>query len=87
MALGSTAGNVFGLVLSEGAKIIGAGLALGLAGTALLAQAIGSLLYGVQPMDPLVIASVAGALVVIAFVAVLIPARRASRVSPLTALT
>lgn len=87
MALGSTAGNVFGLVLTEGAKIIGAGLALGLAGTALLAQAIGSLLYGVQPMDPLVIASVAGALVVVAFVAVLIPARRASRVSPLTALT
>jgi len=87
MALGSTSRHVFGLVLSEGAKIIGAGLVLGLAGTALLAQAIGSLLYGVRPMEPVVIAAVAAALVLIALVAVLIPARRAARVSPLTALT
>jgi predicted permease len=87
MALGSTAREVFGLVLRDGLKIAAAGLVIGLAGTYFVSRAMKSQLYNVAPMDPLVLAGVALLLTIVALVATLIPARRASRVNPLTALT
>ena len=87
MALGSTTREVFTLVLRDGAKIAGAGLAAGLAGTYFAGQAMQSQLYDVAPSDPLVIGVVAAVLATVALVATLIPARRASKVNPLTALT
>jgi predicted permease len=86
MALGSTARDVFGLVLGDGAKIIGVGLALGLAGSYVAGRAMKGLLYGVQPMDPRVLGVVAITLATVALLATMIPARRAAKVNPLVAL-
>jgi predicted permease len=87
MALGSTTREVFSLVLRDGLKIAAAGLTVGLAGTYFVGQAMKSQLYNVAPMDPLVIGAVALLLTIVALAATVIPARRASRVNPLTALT
>jgi ABC-type antimicrobial peptide transport system permease subunit len=86
MALGSTTREVFGLVLGDGARMVGLGLAIGLAGAFGLGRVMGQLLYGVRPMDPVVIGAVAVLLTVIALLAVIIPARRAARVNPALAL-
>ena len=87
LALGSTGAEVFGLVLREGLKIVTIGLALGFVGLLSLRRVLTAVLYGVTPLDPMVIAAVVVALVLVAFVAMSIPARRASRVSPVVALT
>jgi ABC-type antimicrobial peptide transport system permease subunit len=87
LALGSTAGAVFGLVLREGLRMVVLGLALGFLALVALRRALVAVLYGVTPFDPTVLLSVAVALGVVALVAMSIPARRASRVSPLVALT
>jgi predicted permease len=86
MALGSTTREVFGLVLRDGLKIAGIGMAAGLIGTYFVGQAMKGLLYNVAPMEPIVIGTVAAVLTVVALAATIIPARRASRVNPLTAL-
>jgi predicted permease len=87
LALGSTAGAVFGLVLREGLRMVVLGLALGFLALFALRRALVAVLYGVTPFDPTVILSVAIALGVVALVAMSIPARRAARVSPVVALT
>jgi predicted permease len=86
MALGSDAGRVFGLVLGEGAALLAIGLALGLAGAFAMRRAVEGELYGVDAMEPAVIATVAGVLSVIALIACALPARRASRIDPVVAL-
>jgi predicted permease len=86
LALGSTAGQVFGLVLKDGIVIVGIGLALGLAGLVGLRQILAGVLYGVKPMDPVVILSVAAGLTLIALIAMVLPARRAATVDPASAL-
>jgi predicted permease len=86
LALGSTAGQVFGLVLKDGIVIVAIGLALGLAGLVGLRQILAGVLYGVKPMDPLVILIVAAGLTLIALVAMVLPARRAATVDPASAL-
>lgn len=86
MALGSTTREVFGLVLGDGLKIAGAGLVLGLGGTYFVGEAMKSQLYEVAPYDPAIIGMVAAVLTMVAIAATLIPARRAARVNPLTAL-
>lgn len=87
LALGSTSGEVFTLVLRDGIKIVAFGLVLGLAGLVALRHALTSVLYGVTAMDPVVIGSVALALSAVALLAMVIPARRAAGVSPSIALT
>jgi predicted permease len=86
MALGSEARQIFGLVLREGLVIVGLGLAVGIAGALAIGRALESQLYGVGASDPLVIGAVAAALAVIALLACVVPARRAARVNPATAL-
>ena len=87
MALGSTAREVFGLVLGDGLKIAAVGLVVGLAGTWFVGEAMRSQLYAVAPHDMRVIAAVSLVLTLVAVAATVIPARRASRVDPLTALS
>ena len=87
MALGSTTREVFGLVLRDGLKIAAAGLTVGLVATYFVGQAMKSQLYNVAPMEPAVVGAVALVLTAVALAATIIPARRASRVNPLTALT
>ena len=86
MALGSTAREVFGLVLGDGLKIVGFGLAAGLVMAYFVGRAMQTQLFQVQPTDPAVIGLVILLLAVVALVAMLVPARRAARVSPTVAL-
>ena len=86
MALGAAPASVLNLVLHDGAVLIVAGLALGLAGAFGLTRLLRSLLFGVTAADPLTFAVVAAFLAVVALAAALAPARRASRVDPLVVL-
>jgi predicted permease len=86
MALGGTRQIISRLVLTESVRMLGLGLGIGLAGAFVAAGAMRQLLYGVQPMDPRVLVTVALALALVALVAALVPARRAQRIDPATAL-
>ena len=86
MALGADRGRVLRLVLSQGAWQIGLGLVFGTALALGLSQLLTVMFFGVEPFDPLVFGVVITTLVVVAVLACLIPARRAMKVSPLTAL-
>jgi predicted permease len=87
MALGSTAGRVFALVLGEGLRILTIGLGVGLALSVLVGQVMKNQLFNVAPLSPVVISLVTLALSVVALVASTIPAWRASRVNPVVVLT
>lgn len=86
MALGSSVRAVFGLVLGDGVKIVGIGLAAGFVGALATGRFIETQLFGVEALDPVVIASVAVILALVSFGAVSIPARRAAKVDPVVAL-
>ena len=86
MALGSAPDDVFRDVVGQGLRVTGVGLVLGGAAAYALARLIQSLLFGVQAADPRVMVAVAVLLGAVAFVACVIPARRATRVSPVEAL-
>jgi len=87
IAVGSGAREVFNLVVGQGLKVVGVGLVVGGLGSFGLARLIQSLLFGVQPSDPTVMASVAGLLAVTGLVACVLPARRATRIDPVVALS
>jgi putative ABC transport system permease protein len=86
MALGATSGDVLRLVIAEGVTLAVVGVAIGLGGAWLAAQAVSNLLYGVRPFDPLSFAGIAALLTLVAALACYLPARRATRIDPLTAL-
>ena len=87
MALGAATTSIFGMVLREGAAIVSVGVALGMAGAFLLRRTLQSQLYEIGAMNPTVIASVAGVLLVVALTACWLPARKAARTDPVVALT
>jgi putative ABC transport system permease protein len=84
VALGARPPDVVRLILGEGVRVIGGGVALGLVAAALTARALGSLLplYGVGPTDPLTYATVPALLLGVALLAAMAPARRALRLDP-----
>jgi putative ABC transport system permease protein len=86
LALGSSALGVLRLVLREGAGVTAAGVVLGLAGALAAGRLLRGLLFGVTPADPLVLALVPAVLALVAAVASLGPARRATRVDPVTVI-
>ena len=86
LALGSTARQVFRQVLSEGMVILAVGLALGTAGAYLLRDVPASQLYGIELMDPSVLLAGILLLSAVALLACILPARRATRVDPVSAL-
>ena len=86
MALGATRGHVVRLVLWSALPLIGGGLFFGLPLTLAAGRFLGSQLYGMNPYDPMVTLAAVLALGVSALVASLIPALRASFVSPFEAL-
>lgn len=86
VALGAQTGNVLRLIFWQGLKLVLIGLVIGAAGAYSLKKYIASQLYGVAANDPLTFLSVATLLIVVALVACLIPARRATRVDPMIAL-
>jgi ABC-type antimicrobial peptide transport system permease subunit len=87
IALGSTVPSIFKLIFSEGLLLVGSGLVLGIAGTLALRGTLAGQLYGVGPTDPVVIGLVMTLLGGIALTASVIPARRATRVNPITVLS
>jgi ABC-type antimicrobial peptide transport system permease subunit len=86
MALGARGRDVLGMIFWFGARIVGPGVALGLAGAWVATRAIGSLLYGVSASDPAAFLLAPVVLAAAAFAAGCVPARRAVRVDPMTAL-
>jgi ABC-type antimicrobial peptide transport system permease subunit len=86
IALGAARVNVLGLVLSTAFVQVGIGLAIGIPATIFGGRVLASQLFGVTPHDPTVLALTAAVLAAAAFVAAVIPARRAMRVDPMIAL-
>jgi predicted permease len=86
MALGAQSGDVLKMVMREGAGLIAAGLIVGLAGAWAATRLIEEYLYGVSATDPLTFCSIALLLTVVAMLACYVPARRAAKVDPMTAL-
>jgi predicted permease len=86
MALGADASDVRRMVVSQGMRYAIAGLVVGIGSAFGLARLISSLLFGVQAWDPLVFSLVPVVLTAIALFAVWLPARRATRVDPISAL-
>jgi putative ABC transport system permease protein len=86
MALGATPASVLSMVVGDGMRLVAGGLALGLAGAFAVTRLVASMLYGVSASDVVTYAVLAVALGGVALVAILIPARRATRVEPMLAL-
>ena len=87
MALGAVPGDVQSMVLGQGLRLALSGVALGAVAALVLTRLMVNLVFGVRTWDPGVFAAVACLLCVVALAAAYIPARRATRVNPLVALT
>jgi putative ABC transport system permease protein len=86
MALGADRTNVLRMVIRQGMTLAFIGLAIGLVGAFSLSRVLICLLHGVSPTDPLTFTGVSLVLMVVALLACIMPARRATRVDPLVAL-
>jgi len=86
MALGAGRRDVLGLVMRQGMALALAGIGLGLVGALVLTRAMQSLLFSVRAADPATFSLVALLLLAVALLACYLPARRATRVTPITAL-
>ena len=86
IAIGAQRGDVVRLVLRQGMAIVAAGLGIGLAAALVLTRAMRSVLFGINPHDPLTFVAATALLAGIALIAILLPAHRATRVDPMTAL-
>jgi ABC-type antimicrobial peptide transport system permease subunit len=86
MALGATRSGLFSLVLKGGMTLAGIGLVLGLGGAFALTRLLRSQLYNVEATDPLTLGMVVGVLLIVAVLAICLPANRAARVDPMTNL-
>jgi putative ABC transport system permease protein len=86
MALGAAPADVLRLVIGDGLRVTLAGIVLGVIGAMAAGRLIQSLLFGVEPSDPLVYITAIATLLAVASIASFFPARRAARVEPITAL-
>ena len=85
-AFGASRRDLLAMVVREGATLAALGVAAGLAGAAAAARTLSSLLFGVTPLDPLTYVGVVALLLGVSGVAAAVPAWRAARVDPMTAL-
>jgi predicted permease len=86
MALGATASAVRRMVVSQGTRVVMVGVGLGVAVAFAATRLLGSLLYGVKPVDPIVFGAMSLMMIAIGVVASYVPARRASSVNPIESL-
>jgi len=86
MALGATPGGVRRMVVSQGAKVVLVGVAIGVGVALLSTRALGTLLFNVDVVDPMMFVAMSGMLIAVGMLASYLPARRASRVDPIESL-
>jgi putative ABC transport system permease protein len=86
MALGASVGDVLKLVVGQGMILAGSGIALGLLAAFAITRIMATLLFGISATDPVTYFSLALLIGIIALLACYIPARRATKVNPVTAL-
>ena len=86
MALGASRGSVTSLVLGQSLKLVIGGVTLGALGAIALSRVVRSLLFGIEPHDPLTLASMGLLMLMATLVASYLPARRAASIDPVTAL-
>ena len=86
LALGATPRGLLGLVIRRGLILLAIGVAIGLPGALAMGRGMSTLLYGVEPADPVAIGSAVFLLSVVTLAACVLPARRAMRTDPLIAL-
>lgn len=86
MALGAHRGDVQGLVVTQGMRLVLIGIALGSAAAFALSRLLRTMLFETEPGDPITFVAVSGLLCFVAFLACWLPARRAARVDPMEAL-
>src|SRR6185437_12828727 len=80
--LGATRGDILGLILSDGTRLTGFGIVIGLCGAAVATRAIAPLLFGTSPLDPIAWVGVIVILAGVSAIACWAPASRASRIDP-----
>jgi predicted permease len=86
VAIGAQRSDVLRLVLGEGARMAGLGIVIGIVASLAITRLVSSLLFGISATDPLTFSGVAVLLSLVALAATYIPARRAMRINPVTAL-
>ena len=86
MALGAQASNLRNMIIGQGMLLAGLGVVLGIGGAFWLTRFLASFLFGVKAWDPMAFVVTPTLLIVVAFLAVWVPAKRATRVDPMTAL-
>jgi ABC-type antimicrobial peptide transport system permease subunit len=86
IALGAQPADVLSLVLRQGARVVATGVLLGLTITLAIERSIGAVLFSVTPDDPLTLLSCITMLFAVALAAMVVPARRATRVDPAVAM-
>ena len=86
MALGAKQRNIFSLVIGQGIALAAAGIVLGSLGAFISDRIIRGLLFGVSPGDPITFTAVPVLLAAVTLLACYVPARRASRIDPMSAL-
>lgn len=86
MALGALPAHVLGMILRESLVLVCLGVVLGLAAAGVASRLVAAMMFGLSPTDPLTYAAVALLLIAVALLASLLPARRAARIDPMTAL-
>ncbi|HWT46195.1 MAG TPA: FtsX-like permease family protein, partial [Vicinamibacterales bacterium] len=86
LALGASGSSVMGIVLKEGLQLVALGLAIGLGISLVSGRLIAKILYHVNPTDPATLAAIVAMTIVVCTIACTVPALRAWRVDPATAL-
>jgi ABC-type antimicrobial peptide transport system permease subunit len=86
LALGATRGSILWLVMREGMRVAAIGAAIGLVAGIATARFLAALLYGTSPADPITLAGTTALLLLVATVACVVPAHRATRVDPVESL-
>ena len=86
MALGATPGGITNMVIRQGLFLGGIGVAVGIAGALVLTRFLSSLLFGIEPTDPITFAGIGFLMMLVAVISSYIPARRAARIDPVISL-